>query len=121
MVKGRSFAFYGKQAVIYNNGSIPETSHEFLRTEMFGYVLKRFMDDLREKKSSLLSIFPEGMGEKKQDTAILDLLRKLSVDRMEDIMKSDPWTRPFFRDAYTLHQFAERLYNYWRHFERFLV
>ncbi len=118
---GRNFAFYGKQAIIFNNGDIPETSQELLKTPMFRYVLKGFMGELREKKSSLLSVFPKGMPRDEQDSAILQLLKRLSFETMDDILGSSPELKPFFRDTYTLHQFAERLYNYWRHFERFFI
>ncbi len=120
-MRQKDFAFHGKQAIIYSNASVPETSPEVALSPMFKDVLGKYMDRLRERKSSLFSIFPKGMSEKDKKESMLDLLQKLSVSSKEEIMEKHPETSVFFKDTYKLHQFVERFYNYWRNFERFFV
>jgi hypothetical protein len=117
----RNFAFYGKQAIIYSVGTIPETSSELVESGLFGEVLSMFLESLRQKKSSLLKIFPQHMERKAQDNAVHDTLRLLSVMDISAARKARPDLKPLLKDAYMLHDFSERLYNFWRSYERFFV
>lgn len=122
MAKGaRNFAFYGKQAIIYSEGSIPESSPELVDTELFSEVLCMFMESLRKKHSSLLRIFPSHTERKKQDTEIHDVFRLLSVMDIEAARKARPDLKHVLSDASILHELSERLYNFWRSYERFFV
>lgn len=117
----RNFAFYGKQAIIYSNGVIPQTSVELLESGLFKEIFRRYMDYLREKESVLLNVFPKKMSKKEQNEVMYDLLQKLVTWNKDYIIKKYPETKPFFRDTYLLNEFMENLYNYWRSFERFFI
>ncbi len=120
-MRAKNFAFYGKQAIIYSNGVIPQTPVELLESGLFREVFSRYMSHLREKDSVLLTVFPKKMSRKEQDEAMYDLLQKLAVWGKDYIMEKFPETKPFFRDTYMLNEFMENLYNYWRSFERFFI
>ena len=49
VMRTKNFAFYGKQAIIYSNGMIPQTPVELLETGLFKEIFRRFMNDLHEK------------------------------------------------------------------------
>ncbi len=120
-MRAKNFAFYGKQAVIYSNGVIPQTPVELLDSGLFTELFKRYMDRLRKKDSVLLSVFPKKMGKSEQNEVMYDLLHKLAIWQKDYITDKYPETAPMFKDVYLLNEFMENLYNYWRSFERFFI
>ncbi len=120
-MRNANFAFYGKQAVIYNNGIIPDTSEELVMSGLFEHVFRDYMQHLREKDSPLFEIVPKGISGKKQDNLMLMILRKLTHMRHDEVAMAFPNAREVFRDTYMLNEFVEKLYNFWRSFERFFI
>jgi hypothetical protein len=112
----KKFSFYGKQAIIFSDGNIPTSAHEIAETDLFKYIVIEFVRDLIKKESPLIEIMPD-----KDPTKIIFLLQKLSHHKKEYITQNFPGLADFFKDPYTLNQFVESLYNYWRTFERFFV
>ena len=94
-MRARNFAFYGKQAIIYSNGVIPQTSVELLESGLFREIFRRYMDYLREKDSYLLEVFPKKMSKSEQNEAMYDLLQKLVTWDKDYIINKYPETRPF--------------------------
>jgi len=115
------FAFYGRQAIIRSRGTIPQTSAEITKTDLFKKYTSDFLENLRKRESPLLEVFPKNVRKGKQDEVMLDLLQRLAEMTKEEINMRFPRFSDFFRDTYLLNQFVETLYNYWRSFERFLV
>jgi len=116
----KSFEFHGKQAIINCKGEICDSSKDLLSSELFKEVLKRFLDELNVKGSHFLNIFPKNTGKLEQNRLILKLLLELSENRREKAMENKQLA-VFFNDIYLLHQFVEKLYNFWRSYERFMV
>lgn len=116
-----NFSFYSKQVIIISNGKICKNSGDLTKAELFKNVIHRFLDYLREKDSSLLDVFAQGISEEEQEKTIINLLQRLSKLPKERVIKITPEFTIFFKDTYLLHQFVETLYDYWRSFERFIV
>ncbi|MBN2042984.1 MAG: phosphoenolpyruvate carboxykinase [Candidatus Aenigmarchaeota archaeon] len=117
----KSFAFHGNQAVVFSHGKIPQSGSELLDTSLFREVLRKYIDHLRSTGSSLFGVFPPGLSEGEQHEKMLDLMQKLAIKPKDEVIKEEPWSKPFFRDIYVIDQFVEHLYNYWRSYERFFV
>jgi hypothetical protein len=98
-----------------------ETAEELLSSEKFRAVLDHFMNGLKLKDSPLLEIFENGTAD---ESSIDDLVKTLSL-----LYKYEATVVPhifeksasFLRDAHLLNHFVEHLYDYWRHFDRFLI
>ncbi|MCR4335823.1 MAG: phosphoenolpyruvate carboxykinase [archaeon] len=115
-----TFSFYGKQAIIRTSRLDWNEKDTILESELFKNVLTKYMKHLQKHNSELIAIFPEADSEKQIEVA-LELLKKLAKEKKQKIIESNPELKKYFSDIYTLDQFVEQLYNYWRNFERYLV
>jgi hypothetical protein len=116
-----SFVFFNKHVMIKNKGDVCQKSEDITKTKLFKEVVYKFLNHLREMDSPYLDVFPEGLTKDKQEKQMLSLLQMLSEMTRDRIIKSSPEYKNYFKDTYLLHQFVERLYDYWREFERFFV
>ncbi len=111
------FGFFGKQVIIYSDGKVPAYSDDLTRTSLFKEVLHRYLQQLKQKESSLLGIFPREIDEEQ----LIILFQQLALYQAKYVIQKHPEFEPYFKDTYLLHQFVEGLYNYWRNYERFFV
>jgi energy-coupling factor transporter ATP-binding protein EcfA2 len=98
-----------------------ETAEELLSSEKFRIVLDHCLDHLRTKKSPLMDIFQGGISGK---TAVDDLINTLSLlVKYEGNVVPHIYERStgFLSDIQLLNNFVEYLYDYWRHFDRFII
>jgi len=111
----------GNKAVLNIRERMCETAEELLSSEKFRLVLDHCINQLKLKDSPLLEIFEDG---KIDEASTDDLIRTLSllykyegtvVPHIFD--KSDS----FLRNVHLLNHFVEYLYDYWRHFDRFII
>jgi hypothetical protein len=114
---------FGRQVVLNTEGEICGSISELLKSTIFKKVVFQYCDALVKKESPLVGIF---LGLKARDgdwTAVVNLLRSLEENRLEDIARLLPEMGHFLRDdeRHLLHQFVESLYDYWRSFDRFMV
>jgi hypothetical protein len=111
----------GNKAVLNNRERMCENAEELLISEKFRKVLDHCLDNLRTRKSPLMDIFPEGISD---DTVVNDLVKTLTL-----LVKYECNVVPhifdkstgFLRDPQLLNNFVEYLYDYWRHFDRFII
>ncbi|MBC8501224.1 MAG: phosphoenolpyruvate carboxykinase [Nanoarchaeota archaeon] len=116
----KNFSFYNKQAIIYSRGELCKDSEELTKSELFKEVVKRFLDYLYEDNSSFLDMFGD-IRKSEICEVVISLLQKLTFKTKDRVIKENPEFKEFFEDVYTLHQFVENFYNYWRNYERFFV
>lgn len=111
----------GNKAVLNIRERMCETAEELLSSDKFRLVLDHCINQLKLKDSPLLEIFEDG---KIDEASTDDLIRTLSllykyegtvVPHIFD--KSDS----FLRNVHLLNHFVEYLYDYWRHFDRFII
>jgi energy-coupling factor transporter ATP-binding protein EcfA2 len=115
------FHFYDKQVIIKSNRGICQDSEELIKSKLFKKVLQKYLKYLKKKDSPLLGIFkdiPESIQEKFILTSFLLLSKD---DGIEKISKTNSQFRLLLRDFYLFHQFVERLYDFWRDYERFFI
>jgi len=115
------FHFYDKQVVIKSNKGICQDSEELIKSELFKKVLQKYLKYLKKKDSPLLGIFkdiPESIQEEFILTSFLLLCKDSSI---EEVSKTNSQFGLLLRDSYLFHQFIERLYDFWRDYERFFI
>ena len=113
--------FYDKQVVIKSNRGICQDSEELVKSELFKKVLQKYLKYLKKKDSPLLGIFKD-IPESIQEEFILSSFLLLCKDSsIEDVSKANSQFEILLGDSYLFHQFVERLYDFWRDYERFFI
>ena len=111
----------GNKVVLNIRERMCETAEELLTSEKFRIVLEHCINHLHAKKSPLAGIFGK---EKIEAGDVDDLVKTLTL-----LVKYEASVVPhiferssvFLRDLHLLNGFVEGLYDYWRHFDRFII
>ncbi len=117
------FKFVDNKIIITLKDRVCETSEELLASELFHEIVKRFVNDLKKKDSPLLQLFNKPVADI-QDSDIqmlievFQLLSKMTLDVAPKLIAN---SEHFSNNPSLLYLFVERLYDYWRTFERFIV
>lgn len=118
-----TFRFVNRKVIIFLRDRACETPEELISSKLFSEVVTRFVDDLKRKQSPLLQIFGKQINEI-EHVDILELIRvfhilgKMTLEAVPKLIKNG---ERFITNPSLLQVFVERLYNYWRDFERFIV
>jgi hypothetical protein len=111
----------GNKAVLNIRERMCETAEELLSSQKFRSVLDHALENLKSKDSPLLGIFGN---DGYDDESIDDLLKTLTYlvkyegNVVPHIFEK---SKVFLKDTERLTNFVEFLYDYWRHFDRFII
>ena len=111
----------GNKAVLNIRERMCETADELLSSEKFRIVLDHCINRLKSKESPLLDIFENGNAD---EPSVDDLVKTLSLlVRYESTVVPHIFDKSagFLKDIQRLNNFVEFLYDYWRHFDRFII
>jgi hypothetical protein len=111
----------GNKAVLNIRERMCETQEELLASDKFRDVLDHCLKNLKSKNSPLLGIFFNNEVDKESvDNLVktLSLLVKYECNVVPHIFEE---SRVFLKDPDRLGNFVEYLYDYWRHFDRFII
>lgn len=111
----------GNKAVLNIRERMCETAEELFESEKFRIVLDHCIENLKSKESPILAIFENGkVDEKLTDDLVktLSLLVKYESNVVPHIFNK---SSSFLKDLRLLNEFVEQLYDYWRHFDRFII
>jgi hypothetical protein len=111
----------GNKAVLNIRERMCETPEELIASDKFRLVLVHCLEHLRDRKSPLLEIFTNASFD---DESVNDLIRTLSfLVKYESIVVPHIFdrSRSFLKDPDKLAGLVEYLYDYWRHFDRFVI
>ncbi len=120
----QGFRTVGRKVVLRIRNRVCESADELITSDLFRWVLSRFVEDLARRRSLLLEVFAGGEGETVSESEIdrfnqaLLFLTKMPAELVPNVV---PASECFFRDRNLLFEFVEELYNYWRGFERFII
>ena len=111
----------GNKAVLNIRERMCETAEEMLASDKFRQVLDHCLNNLRSKNSPLLEFFGDCTAD---EDCVNDLVKTLSL-----LVKYESNVVPhifdkskiFLKDLDKLAGFVEYLYDYWRHFDRFII
>jgi len=115
------FHFYDKQVVIKSNKGICQDSEELIKSELFKKVLQKYLKYLKKKDSPLLGIFKDILESIQEEFILTSFLLLCKDSSIEDVSKTNSQFALLLRDSYLFHQFIERLYDFWRDYERFFI
>ncbi|MCE5346450.1 MAG: phosphoenolpyruvate carboxykinase [Bacteroidales bacterium] len=111
----------GNKAILNIRERMCETPEELLASEKFRLVLDHCLENLRLKNSPLLEIFGNC---KINNESVDDLVRTLSFltkHEYNTVPHIFGKSRTFLNDLGKLAGFIDYLYDYWRHFDRFIL
>lgn len=115
------FHFYDKQVVIKSTKGICQDSEELIKSELFKKVLQKYLKYLKKKDSPLLGIFKDILESIQEEFILSSFLLLCKDSSIEDVSKTNSQFALLLRDSYLFHQFIERLYDFWRDYERFFI
>jgi len=116
-----TLSIIGNKAVLNIRERMCETAEEMLASDKFRQVLDHCLNTLKSKNSPLLEFF----GSCEPDEECVDYL----VKTLSLLVKYEATVVPhiydrsvrFLKDLNKLADFVEYLYDYWRHFDRFII
>jgi len=98
-----------------------ETPEELLASEKFRTVLDHCLNNLKAKESPLLEIFSGSIVDKQGTDDLVETLSLLVKYESKIVAHIFDGSSSFLKNTYQLTSFVEHLYDYWRHFDRFLI
>ncbi len=110
-----------KKVFIRLKNQVCDTSEELLESNMCFEVVRRCIRSLQKRNSILLQIFG---GQEINDAAIsrlielLKFLVKMPANLIPNVVKG---SEVLLKNQNLFADFVEHLYNYWRHFDRFII
>lgn len=110
-----------KKIIIGVKDRVVDSVEELFESKMFRKILNCFLDRLIAKQSPLLNIFESTQiteKEREQLYQTLYYLTKLEARLVPGVVDG---AAQFIRNKDLLNDFVERLYNYWRSFDRFII
>lgn len=111
----------GNKAILYIRERMCETPEELLRTNKFRTTLELCLRQLEKNDSPLLEIFEDSRVTEEGIVNLIKTLINLEKYKYDVIKHISPESTVFFRDRQLLNSFVEYLYNFWRHFDRFII
>ncbi|MBU1547902.1 MAG: phosphoenolpyruvate carboxykinase [Proteobacteria bacterium] len=113
----------GKQIIISTDGKICESQRELIHSEVFDELLHLYIADLRRDESPLLAELGLGLESDRDKRLFISILKALSEHPVAQVVSLLP-TAAFLADPLrqmAFHEFVEKLYDYWRSFDRYMV
>ena len=111
----------GNKVVLNIRERMCETAEELLASDKFRSILDHCLENLKSKNSPLVCIFNKC---DINEASINDLVKTLTIlVKYESSLVPHIYenSRPFLKDLDALANFVEYLYDYWRHFDRFII
>ena len=116
-----TLSIIGNKVVLNIRERMCETAEEMLASDKFRLILDHCLNNLRSKNSPLLEFFG---GCTADEDCVNDLVKTLSLlVKYESNLVPHIFdkSRIFLKDLDKLAGFVEYLYDYWRHFDRFII
>lgn len=119
----KSFAREGRQCIIYSDGKICESKRELLSSDVFVDIVQTLVEELCRNESALLDSFGPDVANERDLRQLINILRALSEHPIEQVAAILPGAAILLKSQHRLamHQFVEKLYDYWRSFDRYMV
>ncbi|HSL86138.1 MAG TPA: hypothetical protein VK861_04330, partial [Bacteroidales bacterium] len=111
----------GRKAILNVRERMCETPDELLSSEKFRMVLDHFIADLLKRRSPLLGIFNDTQINDNSVDGLIRTLTLLVKNENRIVPHIFEGSKEFLHDLQLLTNFVESLYDYWRHFDRFII
>jgi energy-coupling factor transporter ATP-binding protein EcfA2 len=111
----------GNKVVLNIRERMCETAEELLESEKFRKVLDHCISHLKSNDSPLLEIFKNAVTDTESVDDLVKTLTLLYKYESNVVPHIFDKSAVFLRDIHLLNNFIEYLYDYWRHFDRFII
>ncbi|HPA86721.1 MAG TPA: phosphoenolpyruvate carboxykinase [Bacteroidales bacterium] len=111
----------GNKAVLNIRERMCETAEELLASEKFRTVIDHCIKRLKEKDSPLMEIFGNADPDEEMKGDLIKTLSCLYKYEGNVVPHIFANSSVFLKDPHKLNSFVEYLYDYWRHFDRFII
>ena len=109
------------KAVLYIRERMCETAEEMLESDMFRMVIEHCISQLESRNSPLIGIFENKRVTQSGISNLIKTLILLEKYESHVVPHIFDGSIPFLANRQILNNFIEHLYDYWRHFDRFIV
>lgn len=112
-----------KQCIIYTDGKICDSKREVLHSDLFENMVGLFIKEQLHNDSTLLDALGIDLATERGPRQLVNILRTLCEHPLQQVVTILPAAEIFLQaDRWTaLHEFVERLYDYWRSYDRYMV
>ncbi len=119
----KRFDIEKNQIILHSQGTICTTANELVHSDVFKQVVNNFCDHLYQHDSPLILPFKCFYEADKSWDTVINLLCALVDHTLEETAQILPNTEKFLQpsERTILHEFVEKLYDFWRSFDRFMV
>jgi energy-coupling factor transporter ATP-binding protein EcfA2 len=116
-----SFKIEDRKVVIRIRDRICESSEQLLESKLCFEVVRRCLKGLARKNSPIFKILGQKPPTDDNIKLLINTLLYLQKLQVKDVLKVADGSDEFLSDKNLLRDFVEYLYNYWRHFDRFII
>ncbi len=119
----KRFNIEKNQVILHSTGTICTTAGELVHSGVFERVVGRFCEVLREQDAPAIQPFLPGYRTDRSWEGVVSLLRLLVENTLDEVAQMHPEQQVFLQpeNRLRLHEFVEKLYDFWRGFDRFMV
>lgn len=112
----------GRQIVLHQLGGLGcATPEDLAGSTAFAEIVALYVNNLREKDSPLLEALPVDLGSREGLAQLVTGLRAMAATTLEQAAAILPGLGTILEHRKELHQFVEGLYDFWRHYVRFMI
>jgi len=116
-----AYKIFEKKIVIRIRGRLCESPEELLRSNLFQEIVLLSVSALKKRKSIMLNMFEGREVNSKEIDNLIKTLTYLQKLHLNEVTKINPEAQCFVNNPLLLYDYTEFLYNYWRHFDRFII
>jgi hypothetical protein len=119
----KGFSREGNQIIIHTDSEICTSKRELLHSEIFDSIVELFILNLRRQDSPLLDKIGLELDTEAGRHQLIGILRTLCESSLEQVASILPQASYLLQQPVhkALHEFVERLYDFWRSFDRFMI
>ncbi len=121
----KQYKIFDRKVIIQTRYRLCEQIDEVLESSLFQEIIIRSIEQLKERNSILLKLFGDdydaraiGMSDVTDLINTLKYLPRLDLPQVSRLL---PEAQRFIGKERSLFQYIEYLYNFWRHFDRFII
>lgn len=116
-----TYKIFEKKIVIRLRSRLCENADELLSSSLFQEIVLRSIAALKKRKSILLRMFESDQINSKEIETLIQTLNYLQKLPLIEVTKIIPEAQCFVNHPLALYDYTEYLYNFWRHFDRFVI
>lgn len=116
-----TYKFVENKIILRIKGRVCETPKELFSSELAREVIRKYVSELQERNAHALKIFSTKENREPNIDKLIEVFLYLQTIPIKIIPQIVTGSEQIVREIDALEEFVDGLYNYWRHFERFVM